>query len=200
MKSKNIILLSIGLILFIALFFPYNKVMDDKKIQCDPQETFLNLEVLGNFLERIGNDSLNTVILNRYKHCRSSGQYFAVMGWEIRQYKSGEKKYARYILSETMLGVYVTPKERQYVITNCHNFLKNAKRYDPNLKGMEYMWAGDRIPVYAKSLSVQELKSLNVNEPGNSKKVYFQYIYKYLDPVAEKYVENNCSKILFNEI
>lgn len=173
--------------------------MSPKKIRCSPQEVFLNLEAMGNILAKMGNKSLNTAISSKYKHCRSSGQYFAIMGWEIRQYQRGDVQYARYILSEAMLGIYVTPKEKIYVKNNCAAFIKNAKKYDPNLSGMEYMDAGGLRPSYEKSLILTKdnLSKMNVHEEGNSKMIYFQYLYGYLDKETEEYIENNCERLLF---
>lgn len=197
MKNKYILIVFMFLLLGVTLYFPYDKVMDPKNIQCAPQTTYLKLEKFGNFLEKIGNPSLNSAILEKYKYCRSSGQYFSIMGWEIQQYKVGNVKYARYILSEAMLGLYVTPEEKRYVVNNCVDFLKNAKKYDPKLSGMEYMWAGDIVPVYEKRLSLHELKNIDVADVGGPKKIYFQYIYNYLDSSSERYVENQCRKMLF---
>lgn len=200
MKNRYIYLIVVVLTVGAIYYFPYDKVMDPKNIQCTPQTTYLKLEKLGNFLEKIGNSSLNSAILEKYKYCRSSGQYFSIMGWEIRQYKVGHVKYARYILSEAMLGLYVTPEEKRYVVDNCVDFLKNAKKYNPKLSGMEYMWAGDIVPVYEKGLSLHELKNIDFADVGAPKVIYFQYIYNYLDSSSEGYVENQCVKMLFPEV
>lgn len=140
-----------------CLLAPYDKLMSPKNIRCSPQDVFLNLEAIGTVLAKVGNNSLNTAISSKYKHCRSSGQYFSMMGWEIRQYQRGDVQYARYILSEAMLGMYVTPEEKTYVKNNCAAFIKNAKKYDLNLSGMEYMDAGGLRPSYEKSFILKKI-------------------------------------------